>query len=102
VYSYAHLYYDSASGQNCAVNVKTGSLYGVAGYTQIDLYECAEDTPGTCTPLEVDPDVSVAYKYYAGPVKVPGHGHCVRLYAETDNPSFSSSATYDSKVGFHC
>ncbi|PYC88531.1 hypothetical protein C7C46_00165 [Streptomyces tateyamensis] len=102
VYSYAHLFYDSSTGMNCAVNVKAGSLYGVASYTGVTLYECAQDTPGTCTGIEVAPDDSTTFKYYAGPVSVPGRGHCVQLWAETDNAARTSYATYDSYQGFHC
>ncbi|MFE0458538.1 hypothetical protein ACFW1A_04645 [Kitasatospora sp. NPDC058965] len=102
VYSYAHLFYDSATGNNCAVNVKAGSLYGVASYTDVTLYECSGDTPGQCSEIMVAPDESKTYKYWAGPVTVPGRGHCVRLFAETDNAAGSVDATYDSAVGFHC
>ncbi len=109
VYSYMHLYYDSASGDNCAVNVKTGSLYGQASFIRVILVACASDTPSTCqsaSQVVMDPpanDNSTLYSYYAGPVKVHGRGHCLQASANTFTPNFAAEAWWDSgQLSFHC
>jgi hypothetical protein len=102
IYSYVHLYWDGSTGKNCAVNVKTGSLYGPQTDTGLQLTECVEDTPTpqrTCNPLE-QPGQDDNFRYYAGPVSVDGVGHCVVVQAWTDDTS-GNEATLD--VGpFHC
>ena len=106
VYSYVHLFYDPSSGDNCAVNVKTGSLYGTPTLTKVKLSVCANSAPATyCSgwnlPSQEDPtDDNTLYSYYAGPVKVPGAGHCIAVYAETDRTA-SDYGTYWSGA-FHC
>ncbi|GAB2713065.1 hypothetical protein [Kitasatospora kifunensis] len=106
VYSYVHLFYDPSSGDNCAVNVKTGSLYGTPTLTKVKLSVCSDPAPTTsCSgwnlPSQEDPtNNSTLYAYYAGPVTVPGVGHCIAVYAETDRTA-SDFATYWSGA-FHC
>ncbi|WP_157538025.1 hypothetical protein [Kitasatospora azatica] len=104
VYSNVHLYYDSATGNNCAVNVKAGSLYGISSYVDVTLEECAQDSGSSCTTVAISADpggASPLYKYYAGPVSVPGRGHCIRLFAETDNANSTDDGTI--YLGpFHC
>jgi hypothetical protein len=99
-------FYDPSSGDNCAVNVKTGSLYGTPTLTKVKLSVCANSAPATyCSgwnlPSQEDPtDDNTLYSYYAGPVKVPGAGHCIAVYAETDRTA-SDYGTYWSGA-FHC
>ncbi|MGE7435366.1 hypothetical protein [Kitasatospora sp. NPDC001175] len=86
VFSWAHLYYDSSSGQNCAVNVKVPALSGTPSWTYVHLATCAETSPGNCTSTQADDDptdFSKRYSQYAGPVRVNAQGHCVSLWAET-------------------
>lgn len=101
VFSYVHLYWDGSTGTNCAVNVKTGSLYGTPTLTEVSLRECAEDTPGgNCDQIYAQGDNQI-YSYYAGPVHVPGAGHCIVLEAWTLDASRSNEA--DVFLGpFHC
>lgn len=106
VYSYVHLFYDPSSGDNCAVNVKTGSLYGTPTLTKVKLSVCSDTAPNTSCggwnlPSQEDPaNNSTLYAYYAGPVTVPGSGHCIAVYAETDRTA-SDFATYWSGA-YHC
>ncbi|MFE0459042.1 hypothetical protein ACFW1A_07230 [Kitasatospora sp. NPDC058965] len=107
VYSYVHLFYDPSSGNNCAVNVKTGNLYGTPTLTKVKLSVCSETAPSinSCSgwnlPSQEDPtNDTTLYSYYAGPVSVPGAGHCIAVYAETDRTA-SDYATYWSGA-FHC
>jgi hypothetical protein len=101
VFSYVHLYWNGSTGKNCAVNVKTGSLYGIATNTGLVITECVEDTPGgNCNPLGKDDPQNGNFRYYAGPVSVSGVGHCVVVQAWTDDNS-GNEANLD--VGpFHC
>ncbi|MEV8099078.1 hypothetical protein [Kitasatospora sp. NPDC085879] len=102
VLSHVHLFWDSSTGRNCAVNVKAGSLYGTAGFISIRLIECREDTPGSssdCTSIENRPDGSDNYRYYAGPVSVPGSGHCIWVEGITSGPS---AIGYYTSPTFHC
>ncbi|MFE0459043.1 hypothetical protein ACFW1A_07235 [Kitasatospora sp. NPDC058965] len=102
VFSYVHLYWDGSTGRNCAVNVKTGSLYGTPSLTEVSLSECAAgDTPGgNCEQIAADGDNNI-YSYYAGPVSVPAAGHCIVLEAWTLDASRANEA--DLFIGpFHC
>ncbi|MFE0459040.1 hypothetical protein ACFW1A_07220 [Kitasatospora sp. NPDC058965] len=99
VYSYVHLFWDGSTGKNCAVNVKTGSLYGTPTWTQVIVYECAEDTPVSCNAIKEGDDGN-NYSYYAGPASVPAVGHCVVVQAWTDDTA-GNEANF--AVGpFHC
>jgi hypothetical protein len=108
VYSSVHLYWDGSTGTNCAVNVKTGGLYGTPTYTDVTLASCAEDGPegadaAQCTAATSrtdPPGTGTAYGYYAGPVQVPGAGHCLVLEATTLDTN-SVRARFQSRM-FHC
>ena len=52
----------------------------------VELFVCAQTRPGhTCTPIASSSDPATGsdwrktgmFKYYAGPVTVPGRGHCI-------------------------
>jgi hypothetical protein len=105
IYGYIHLYYDASTGYNCAVNVKTGSGYGVPTDTEIELEECAEDVPGTCTVIndQWDPPVTstALYSYYAGPVRVYGKGHCISYYGLASAPDGTYGMAGNAQ-GSHC
>ncbi|WP_157531921.1 MULTISPECIES: hypothetical protein [unclassified Kitasatospora] len=108
VYSYVHLYWNSSTGQNCAVNVKTGSLSGTPTLTQVALIACRQDSPeggsaSQCTAIEypMDPGRSdIYYNSYAGPVTVHGDGHCVMATGITYD-THGTMADYRSPM-FHC
>ncbi|WP_406321601.1 hypothetical protein [Streptomyces sp. NBC_01637] len=81
VYGYVHLYYDSSTGKNCAVNVATSAGgYGVYKPMTIILWECAASDTNCNNPYEEDYDQG-SYSQYAGPVSVTAPGHCVRVAA---------------------
>lgn len=75
-----HLYYDSSTGWNCAVNVKRSSyvFYGMATNTYIYMNNSALDDNHTKNNFASD---SGMYKYYAGPVKVYGKSMCIWIEA---------------------
>ncbi|MFC0542714.1 hypothetical protein [Kutzneria chonburiensis] len=101
IFSYVHLYWDGSTGRNCAVNVKTGALYGTPSLTEVALRECSGDTPSPhCDQINVAGDNKV-YSYYAGPVSVPGAGHCIMVEAWTLDANRDNQALLD--LGpFHC
>ncbi|MGC0318092.1 hypothetical protein [Kitasatospora acidiphila] len=99
-FSYVHLFWDASTGQNCAVNVKAGSLYGVSTYTGITLIECSQTVGGgACTAIDENDDWK-NYSYYAGPVHVSAAGQCIGIVAETENTA-NVSALWQSPA-FHC
>ncbi|GAA2234369.1 hypothetical protein GCM10010430_13870 [Kitasatospora cystarginea] len=111
VFSWAHLYYDSSSGQNCAVNVKVPALSGTPSHTYVNLEACAETSPAsncTRTAIDQDPTDSRLYSQFAGPVRVNAQGHCISLWAETfdnDTPDRNHAWYWSGRFGnaaFHC
>jgi hypothetical protein len=107
VVSNVHLYYDGSTGRNCAVNVKTAQGgYGTSTYTAVTLESCNEDSPdsGRCSTYAISSDPAGggpgSYSQYAGPVRVPGNGHCIKVTAWTTDPNGN---TYSNAWGpFHC
>ncbi|KKD09679.1 hypothetical protein TN53_02115 [Streptomyces sp. WM6386] len=87
-YSNIYLYYDSATGTNCASNVRTSAGgYGTSNPQAIDvqIWRCvAGSTPGAaCTAdTPIDGDYGY-YQYYAGPVDVTASNRCITIFAQT-------------------
>lgn len=75
-----HLYYDSSTGWNCAVNVKRSSyvFYGLATNMYIHMNNSAYDDNHIANNFASD---SGMYKYYAGPVRVYGKNMCIWVSA---------------------
>lgn len=72
------VYYDSASGRNCAKMNHAGSTWGKRLYTEVSVARCRERSAVNqvcnATAGGYDPGM---YRYYAGPVSVPARGHCI-------------------------
>lgn len=76
-YGYLDVYYNSATGKNCAMTRTTGAAYGNASYIDVYLARCTQTSSGsTCT---VDSSVtdSGAFRYYAGPVSLSAANRCI-------------------------
>ncbi len=80
------VYYNSATGYNCARFNHRGPTYGVASQTAITIQRCHETTKATqtCTSSSSDPAsatdrASGNYAYYAGPVQVYAPRNCVSV-----------------------
>ncbi|MFN8096829.1 MAG: hypothetical protein U0Q21_00855 [Dermatophilaceae bacterium] len=74
------VYYNSATGRNCARTNHSGVTWGKRLPTDATLWECKETRPGQlCTKIAQSNDRDY-YSYYAGPVSVPGAGHCIVAY----------------------
>lgn len=101
-YGTAHLYYDSATGYDCAVNVATAAGgYGTPHQISVHLAACKETSPDPkqCTETGTPQTDSHTYDYYAGPVKVHAPGQCIHLYA-TDTYDFTFADYFSG--AFHC
>ncbi|MEE4542694.1 hypothetical protein V2S66_12035 [Streptomyces sp. V4-01] len=101
-YGTAHLYYDSATGDNCAVNVATAAGgYGSPHEISVYLSACKETSPNptTCTPTGTAGSDDKTYDYYAGPVRVHAPGKCIYLYA-TDTFDWNFADYFSG--AFHC
>lgn len=71
-----NLYYDSSTGWNCAVAVKSSGyvFYGLATNMYIHMNNSSYDDNHTKNNFDSD---SGMYKYYAGPVTVYGKNMCI-------------------------
>jgi hypothetical protein len=76
------VYYDAATGKNCAKMNHAGSTWGKRLKTRVWIGICAERKPGD-GPCTYDPNTDAVdvgdYKYYAGPVttKKSARGRCI-------------------------
>lgn len=109
VYGNVHLYYDSSTGKNCAVNVATSAGgYGTPTFKFVMLVKCVAGTVAgsTCTQDTYSQDPSttgVTYSQYAGPVNLSAAGRCISvtgIISLSSGPT-SSQATYTGKAT-HC
>ncbi|CAM5449962.1 hypothetical protein ACFYZI_18585 [Streptomyces griseorubiginosus] len=78
-YATIHLFYDSSTGNNCAVTVATtAGGYGTSETTMASISECSGTTLTSCVDGAITRKADAgSYQYYAGPVSVPGAGHCI-------------------------
>ena len=76
------VYYNSATGKNCARMNHAGSTWGKALKTRVWVGICSETTPGNKT-CHYDPATDAvdegSYRYYAGPAttKASARGRCI-------------------------
>lgn len=80
------LYYDAATGNNCARLMHGGWLWGVSAYTSLYLHIC--DANGrNCRSIHDNGD----YRYYAGPLTAYGRNRCVSASGAIAIPGTSTS-----------
>ncbi|MFB6992271.1 hypothetical protein ACFC0C_24905 [Streptomyces sp. NPDC056178] len=107
-YGTIHLFYDSSSGKNCAVNVATSAGgYGTPTYKGVWLGRCpAGYKPGaSCTdvsdPYVQDPSSSATkYSQYAGPVSVSAAGRCIEVGGSITAPNGTNA--HHTTYATHC
>ncbi|MFH8616395.1 hypothetical protein ACH4E8_15140 [Streptomyces sp. NPDC017979] len=76
-YATIHLYYDSATGRNCASTVATAAGgYGTTAETAVHITACSGTTLSSCMNTSGSTDIG-NYQYYAGPVSVQAAGRCI-------------------------
>jgi hypothetical protein len=76
------VYYNAATGKNCAKMNHAGSTWGKSVRTAVQVSVCQERRPGNgCHPIPGFPDAEDigVYSYYAGPAttKQSASGHCI-------------------------
>jgi hypothetical protein len=109
IWGYIHLYYDSATGNNCAVNVaNSAGYYGTPTYKGITMSRCVAGSvagKGCSTDLRRDDpafgDNKTLYSYYAGPVSFNAAGRCILLSGVLLNPNATNAASV-STGAVHC
>ncbi|MEU7026550.1 hypothetical protein AB0A60_07615 [Streptomyces sp. NPDC046275] len=102
VWGSTYLYYDSATGNNCAVAVKNSTGYaGTSSFTSVYLQRCNSSTPGYCGGIAASVDDSQNYTQYAGPVSLYAAGKCLQVQASIWNPAHTVVATQVA-TGVHC
>jgi hypothetical protein len=81
-YGYLDIYFDSSTGNNCAMAVASGAASGHASFIEVCLARCKQTSPGaTCTPDEEECDAG-PYHFFAGPVFVHAPGQCISAFGE--------------------
>jgi len=103
LFGVVHLYYNSSTGKNCAVTVKTAAGgYGTKSQIDVVIDRCA--TPGShpgydCYSL-AKVDDSGNYAEYAGPVSLSAAGSCIAVYGYVSTPNYVSADVQTGPV--HC
>ncbi|MEV4616831.1 serine/threonine-protein kinase [Kitasatospora sp. NPDC049258] len=80
VLGYFYLYFDNATGTNCAATIKTAnSGYGTASHVSASISRCGNTSPAaSCTVAAGTTKTDDGnFTMYAGPVKVAAAGACV-------------------------
>lgn len=100
-----NIYWDSATGQNCATVTSSSSTWGVAKSMTVEIWECVTDkadSRSSCAAVAGtgSNDFGTAYRYYAGPVSAPGSGHCIDAYGQIIMPN-GDYAEHNTGAG-HC
>ncbi|NKZ02675.1 hypothetical protein [Actinomadura latina] len=80
--SHVYLYYNSSTGYNCAVNVKTAYYSQFKHDISIEIYNTTLTEDNIRWGVNIDQD-NGKYWQYAGPVKVKGRGMCISIVAST-------------------
>lgn len=102
-YGTIHIYYDSSTGENCAVAAAGSALSGRSGiYMSVTIFKCAEtSTSPTCTYVSSDVDHDYYY-YYAGPVTMYAPHNCIQVGATIRNDNIAVVATGSSGGAKYC
>ncbi|MTE19412.1 hypothetical protein F0L17_09785 [Streptomyces sp. TRM43335] len=104
LYGNIYLYYDSSTGKNCAVAVKTAAGgYGTPNYVAVTLFRCKTSTPGAFCDWAGQPNDSDygTFSYYAGPVELYAAGKCIHVHAQVSSEQPIASGSSPS-YGVHC
>lgn len=102
------LYWDAASGKNCARTVHSGRTWDKPHWTQASIRTCTRSNYdpryGSCasgSPYRNDQKV---YKFQAGPVSLPGENRCVSVQGGIDAVANRPGGvhSYVATISGHC
>ncbi|MFD6494652.1 hypothetical protein ACFV99_39395 [Streptomyces sp. NPDC059944] len=100
-YATIHLFYNSSTGNNCAVTVATtAGGYGTSDTTMVNISVCSGTTLTSCVGGAITNKAQVGeFQYYAGPVSVSAANHCILVSGSRDH----NGATAGNQYGpVHC
>jgi hypothetical protein len=78
IIGYLDIYYNSSTGNNCAMTRTAGAGYGHGDEIHVRLWRCTQTNPSTtCTRDSTIQRDEGFYSYYAGPVTVNSPTKCI-------------------------
>ena len=99
------LYYDAASGKNCARTMHSSATWGQSRHTEVLLQTCKREnfhaSNGCSKPFAYDQDWGDR-KYQAGPVLVAGAKRCVFVQGSIVVPVSGKPKAYRAEISGHC
>ncbi len=73
------IYYNSATGYNCAYTQGRGQARGTSTVKGVAIFTCKQTKPGDSCDHTGKMQDEGDYLYYAGPVGLNGKGHCIAV-----------------------
>lgn len=77
IYGSLDVYYDEATGSNCAMTRAVDIAEGSATWIEVELIRCVETSSGSVCTTDVSESDAGPYSYYAGPVFLEARGTCI-------------------------
>ena len=74
------VYYDAATGRNCARTVSSAATWGVQKWMIVDLVRCTSTKPTQPCGDYDDVYDHGSYRFYAGPVSIAARGRCIAAF----------------------
>ncbi len=98
--AFLDIFFDSSTGDNCAMMVGAGSAAGHASSIEVCLIRCKETSPGpTCT-VDAEQCDSGAFHSFAGPVSIHAPGKCISAFGDL---TFNGTTFFAELLGAsHC
>lgn len=98
------IYYNSATGMNCAKTNHGGVTWNKRTDTLVEIYSCKNHKPGQNCVFDKHAIDYGRYRQYAGPVSVYGKGKCIAVHASIwwNGDATAYSGGYRSLKTTHC
>lgn len=74
---FLNVYFDSSTGDNCAMTVAAGPASGHATFIDVCLARCTQTSPGSGCTADAEQCDAGDFHFFAGPVFVHAPGHCI-------------------------
>jgi hypothetical protein len=81
-FGFLDIYFDSSTGNNCAMTTATGSASGHATFIDVCLFRCKQTSQGSACTVEVARCDPGAFHFFAGPVSVHAPGQCISAFGD--------------------